>query len=535
MRPFVAALLAAVALLLVAAPAAARFGMPEPLTERGQIIEGIYFQIAVAGVLVFVLVFALLMWVLVRYREGTGKGRSTHEGHRGSLKAELVWTIIPLAIMLWIGVMSYAGLVKLDGSIGPYDNVVSNYVYDVEVGSDLTLDGDWVYRGAGWATEGAAATFNLHNTLNQTVSGMALGHPFTLAPLAQDSLTVHNLRPGAFSLEANGLTANLDVFFPVQVQGFQWFWQMNYGQGVNVAVIPSADAKTGKMTYSDTFHLPADTPILLNVTGGDVIHAFNVLDANRAYVSMDDANPSGPHKYHNQVITLPAGRYSIQCKEMCSNPGHGYMRAELIVEPKAAFDEWKADRALFGDAALREFVDVTASNTKLTYNDPAPSVVVAGTRVGIKLSNDGTQPLTLTLDGASPVEVLPGDVARVAFDAVGGKTHNVAFGSLGSFAVEAVTPDETITVDLADFKIVPPDITLEAGKGYLIRATNIGGTGHNLFIGTFGGDILAQSNNAGPGEVALVYFKPTTTGTLDWWCNVPGHHGLGMKGTVTVA
>lgn len=445
MRPAVAALLAAVALLLLAAPAAARFGMPEPLTERGQIIEGIYFQIALAGVLVFVLVFALLVWVLVRYREGTGKGKATHEKHRGSLKAELVWTVIPLFIMLWIGVMSYAGLVKLDANLGSDE-------YDLEV----------------------------------------------------------------------------------KVTGYQWFWQMDYGQGVTVFVNPSADAATGEMTYSDTFHLPADTPILLNLTGGDVIHAFNILDENRAYVTMDDANPAGPHKYMRNVISLPAGKYLIQCKEMCLNPGHGYMRAELVVEPKAQFDEWKADRAMFGTAALRELVDVSAADGKLTYNDPAPSVVVAGTRVGIKLSNDGSSAVPLHIEGSTQMEVLPGEVARVTFDAMGGRSYNVTFGDAGSFQITSVTPDETVTVDLADFKIVPPDITLEAGKGYLIRATNIGGTGHNLFIGTFGGEVLAESNNAGPGEVALVYFKPTATGTLQWWCNVPGHHGLGMKGTVTI-
>lgn len=445
MRPAVAALVAAFALLLVAAPAAARFGMPEPLTERGQVVEGIYFQIAVAGVLVFVLVFALLMWVLLRYREGSGHGRSTHEKHRGSLRAELVWTVIPLGIMLWIGVMSYAGLVDLDANLGSDE-------YDMEV----------------------------------------------------------------------------------KVTGYQWFWQMDYGEGINVFVNPSADAATGEMTYSDTFHLPADTPILLNLTGGDVIHAFNILDENRAYVTMDDANPSGPHKYMRNVITLPAGKYLIQCKEMCLNPGHGYMRAELIVEPKAAFDEWKADRAMFGNAALRELVDVTATDGKLTYNDPAPAVVVAGTRVGIKLSNEGTQPVTVSGGGNTTI-VQPGQVGRIAFGAEGGQSYNVSFNPGGSFEVEAVTPDETITVDLADFKIIPPDVTMEAGKGYLIRATNIGGTGHNLFIGTFGGEVLAESNNAGPGEVALVYFKPTAAGTIEWWCNIPGHHGLGMKGTITVS
>lgn len=444
MRPSVAAFLVAAAVLLVAAPAAARFGMPEPLTERGETVEEIYFRIAVAGVIVFVLVFALLVWVLVRYREGTGRGRATHERHRGSIKAELVWTILPLIVMLWIGVMSYGGLVKLDAGLAADD-------YDMEV----------------------------------------------------------------------------------QVTGFQWFWQMDYGDGVKVIVNPAADEKTGNITYSDTFHLPADTPILLNITGGDVIHAFNIMDANRAYVTMDDANPDGPHKHLRQVHSFPAGRYLIQCKEMCLNPGHAYMRAELVVEPKADFEEWKADRAIFGNAALREFVDVTAKDGKLTYEDPAPAVVVAGTRVGVKVSNEGSEPVTLSAGGNETV-VLPGEVGRIAFDATGARSHEVSIDPGAAFTIDSVVPDEELTVDLGDFFIDPPTVQMQVGKGYLVRATNIGGTGHNLFIGRFGGEVLAASNNAGPGEDALVYFKPSAAGTLEWWCNVPGHHGLGMTGTVNV-
>ena len=448
MRPTVAALVAACAVLLAAVPAAAQFGMPDALTGRGQELERIYNAIFVVGVLVFVLVFALLVWILVRYREGTGKGRSTHEKHRGSIKAELVWTILPLAIMLWIGVMSYAGLVRLDEG----------------------LDG-----------EGAE--------------------------------------------------------MEVTVTGFQWFWQMDYGDVV-VDVIPSADEDTGEMTYSDTFHLPADTPILLNLTGADVIHAFNIMDENHGYVAMDDANPYGPHKYHRQVFTFPAGKYLIQCKEMCLNPGHGYMRAELVVEPRADFDSWLADRAIFGGAALQAFVPITADDGKLTYDAtrPAPGIVVAGTRVGVRVDNEGSSPVTLAVAGGNSTTIAPGEVGRLAFDAVGGQRYNVSVSPGGSFEVEAVVPDAEIEVDLRDFAIVPPTLDLEVGKGYLIRAKNVGATGHNLFFGDFDArDIVARSNTAGPGQDAILYYKPTAAGTIEMWCDVPGHHGLGMKGTVNVA
>lgn len=444
MRPSVVALVAAAVLLLVAAPAAARFGMPEPLTPRGETVEEIYVQITIAGILVFILVFALLVWVLVRYREGSGKGRATHEKHRGSIKAELVWTILPLIIMLWIGVMSYAGLVKLDEGLGSED-------YEMEV----------------------------------------------------------------------------------KVIGLQWLWQMDYGDGVMVTVNAQAD-EGGRMTYSDTFHLPADTRILLNLTGGDVIHAFNILDGNRAYVTMDDANPSGPHKYHEQVLSFPAGRYTIQCKEMCLNPGHAYMRAELIVESRADFEEWKADRALLGNAQLTQFIDVTVNNGRVTYAEAPPALVVAGTRVGVKLTNAGTQEVKFDIDDLNITTVPAGGVARLAFDAAGGRTYNVSVSPGTSFEVEAVVPDVTLDIDLGDFFLDPSAVQLQAGKGYLFRATNIGQSGHNLFFGQFGGEVLAASNTAGAGEVAMVYFKPTAAGTVEMWCNVSGHHSLGMRGTVTI-
>src|SRR5688572_21151601 len=262
-------LLALATLLSLAGGAAARFGMPEPLTDRGRVVEDIYTQVTVAGILVFILVFALLAWVLLRYREGSGKGRATHEKHRGSLAAELTWTLVPLAVVLWVGAISYAGLVSLD-------------------------------RGE----EGSEPAMTLH------------------------------------------------------VTGVQWAWQVDYGSNVTVNVVATPDDR-GNLTYSETIHVPAGVPVELNLTGGDVIHAFNILDGNRAFFYMADANPLGPHKYITQTVTFPAGTYEVQCREMCLNPGHGYMRAQIVAEPQADFDAWMADKALCGAAPLCQVVEAT--------------------------------------------------------------------------------------------------------------------------------------------------------------------------------
>lgn len=114
-------ILAALLVLLgTAGTASARFLFPEPTNERAQIIENIYFQITLAGVIVFLFVFALLAFILIRYRDG-GKGRATYEMERENLKAEMLWTIIPLIVVMWVGVISYQGLTELDNLDDSFD------------------------------------------------------------------------------------------------------------------------------------------------------------------------------------------------------------------------------------------------------------------------------------------------------------------------------------------------------------------------------------------------------------------------------
>jgi heme/copper-type cytochrome/quinol oxidase subunit 2/plastocyanin len=443
------ALLAVASLLVlaaVAAPASARFGMPEPLTERGQTIEEIYTQIAVVGLIVFVLVFVLLVVVLVRYREGSGKGRATHEKHRGSLAAEMVWTLIPLAIMLWIGFIAYQGLVKLD-----------------------------------------------------------LEHQDTEPEMA------------------------------VTVTGFQWAWEMDYGGGVKVLVNPSADAETGVVSYTDEFHLPADTPILMNVTGADVIHAFNIMDANRAYVTMDDANPLGPHKVHSQIHSFPEGRYLIQCKEMCMNPGHGYMRAELLVEPRADFDRWLEERTLGAGAELVQKVHVTADADSLDMEGGRNMTIVAGTRIILEVENTGAAPVDIGLS-TQPLGTVPaGETRLFAFDtAADVPGDRTIVGSNGGQVVFRAIQAEVVAMDLGAFRLIPDHLDLKAGTTYLVQVKNVHNTAHNVYIGDRGDGTLVNSATIG-GGASTSFVWTAEAGEFEMWCDVPGHADLGMVGTVSVA
>lgn len=446
------AILALCVLLLSAGPAAARWGMPDPLTGRGEVVEDIYVKITIAGVLVFILVFVLLVFILARYREGTGKGRATHERHRGSLAAEMTWTLIPLAIVLWIGYIAYAGLVDLD-------------------------------RGS----------------------------------------------------------EDLEPELSIQVTGYQFAWEMDYGGGVKVLINPSIDADTGEVTFSEPFHVPAGVPVLFNITSGDVIHAFNVMDANRAYVSIDDANPDGPHEQHRQVHILPAGTYHVQCKEMCG-PGHAYMRAEILAEPRADFDRWLEEKRLAVGADLVQKVHVVADGDSLETEGLAEEggveflTIVAGTRVLLEVENTADQPLDLSLSASTPLGTIPArSTGLVAFDtAAEVPGDRTVLGSNGGNLTFRAIQAEVVEVDLGAYRLIPQHLDLESGTTYLVQVRNVHNAAHNLFIGDLDSGELAHSATIG-GGAATSFTWTAVAGEFDMWCDVPGHADLGMVGTVSVA
>lgn len=429
--------LIALATLLVPA-ATARLGFPDALTERGRIVEELYYPITIIAIAVFVLVCAILGYILWKYREGTGNGKATYEKERHNLKAEILWTVIPLIVVLWVGVVSYIGMMELD------------------------------------------------------------------------------------------VTGQPEPQMEVQITGSQWNWQAAYGDGVSVYANP--DAKTGAVKVENEFLVPANVPILFNITSSDVIHAFGIFDANGAYFGMNDANPLGSNKYAYEVFTFPAGTYYVQCKEMCLNPGHAYMRATIKSVPMGEYNAWLEEKALAVGASLVSKIQVRADGSTLATE--AGLTYVSSTRLILEVTNTGTAAVTI-VSGARTLELAPGTTGLTAMDLPAEGTYKLTATNGGSLSFTAVDA-EIVTVDLGAFKLEPESLNLVAGKTYLIQSTNNHSTSHNLFVGTYGGAVLAQSGTVGGGETTSLVWTPEA-GTYDMWCDIPGHHGLGMFGTVTVS
>jgi cytochrome c oxidase subunit II len=69
----------------------------------GPDVDRLYYIILIITGIIFVVTEAALIWFLIRYRRR--EGRKAEYSH-GSTKAEVIWTVIPFVIVLWLALVS---------------------------------------------------------------------------------------------------------------------------------------------------------------------------------------------------------------------------------------------------------------------------------------------------------------------------------------------------------------------------------------------------------------------------------------------
>jgi cytochrome c oxidase subunit 2 len=93
--------------VLLAAVGLAGCGMPEGGTPQGREIHHLYNILFISGGVVFVLVEGAIVWAVVRYRRRDDElPRQTH----GNNLLEIIWTLIPLAIVSVLFVYGWGGI-----------------------------------------------------------------------------------------------------------------------------------------------------------------------------------------------------------------------------------------------------------------------------------------------------------------------------------------------------------------------------------------------------------------------------------------
>jgi cytochrome c oxidase subunit 2 len=96
--------------------------LPEDVSTYGREIDALFFLIYYITAATFVIVTALMIWFLWKYRD-QGNRRATYS--HGNTTLEIIWTVIPAAILIVISFMSVSTWAKVKREAPPTDFEVS--------------------------------------------------------------------------------------------------------------------------------------------------------------------------------------------------------------------------------------------------------------------------------------------------------------------------------------------------------------------------------------------------------------------------
>lgn len=131
----------------------------------------------------------------------------------------------------------------------------------------------------------------------------------------------------------------------VDIYAQMWRWQFQYENGVK----------------SDTFYVPLNKPVKVNLHSKDVNHSFYVA----SFRVKKDVIPNRTNTAWFTAEEL--GEYSIECAEYCGM-NHSYMRSIVSVLPQTNFNFWlentaRKDSASGGNVAAADSGNVSPQDS----------------------------------------------------------------------------------------------------------------------------------------------------------------------------
>ena len=128
------------------------FWFPESVSTYGAQVDRLFLIVLWITGIIFVLVEGALLWFLIRYRRRPGQ--AAHYTH-GNARAELIWTVIPAGIVLYLALASQKVWSYIEGPPPPHQ-------VEIEVKAEQFA---WNIRYAG--PDGALHTADDIETINQ--------------------------------------------------------------------------------------------------------------------------------------------------------------------------------------------------------------------------------------------------------------------------------------------------------------------------------------------------------------------------------
>lgn len=334
------------------------------------------------------------------------------------------------------------------------------------------------------------------------------------------------------------------VDIEVEVIAHQWFWEFHYPQPrYNVTDV-------GRIAE---LHAPVDATVGLKITASDVLHSAWIPDLGVKV----DAVPGTINTFWFRAEK--EGTYLLQCAEFCGS-AHSDMRAVVVIESQAEFDAWvAAKQEAARPAPETPLVEGGVFNITLEPSGPVPAAIdiIDGADVSFRVRNNLSVPSSLAFSapyaGTPGPPVAPGGVGwlNLTFDTpVTNGTYSCT-GCAADGAFNTTRGARVVEIHLRQtpgsfgfWSIFPEEVVAEPGEVLQFHIFNDAvpgqGTTHNFTIGIFGEEVLFAAEGIGtkatlePGEnmVSDRFVVPDTS--KEYWCDVLGHYGTGMRGVLTV-
>lgn len=253
--------------------------MPVAASQEAPLVDGLFNTMMTIATALFLLVEGAIVIAVFRFRQKPGDN-TDGPPIEGNLPLEILWTGIPVVIVLGLSIYSF----EVYNTMGGLDPMASSDPRKEEVA----------------LLPGAAIAATLPE--NQPSNMVPSHHHMHMA-----------LGVGA-SPASQGKPADVEV----NITGLQFAWLFNY---------PASGVIAGEL------HVPAGKEVQLNITAQDVLHAFWVPQ----FRLKQDAIPGRTAQLRFRP-QLP-GTYPIICAELCGSY-HGAMQSQVIVHTPEEYDTW---------------------------------------------------------------------------------------------------------------------------------------------------------------------------------------------------
>lgn len=264
--------------------------LPPQASTAAPLVDDLFALEAGIGCFLLLGCTAVIAWTLL-FDRADKYDRDDGEPIEGNLKLEIIWTVIPLVVVLLIA----AQAIRVNGQLANLGGKV-RVAGAAEALQLVGVDG----------VEGVPGLLAAGGSPEADAVGSALAPPSALFPAAATAAATD---PGVAPVTELG---------PVVVIARQWSWEFVYPDGVRSAEL----------------HLPVNRPVRFRLVSLDVLHGLSI----PAFRLRQDVVPGSVIDY--RLTPSRVGRYRLR-DSLFSGAYFASNQTDVVVESPEAFEQWR--------------------------------------------------------------------------------------------------------------------------------------------------------------------------------------------------